>query len=300
MSINRTILDALNAQLGLKKSEIVTFEETVKKQNTKDVDNGVLTWMREYVDSAIDAVSVCDQHIYIYPNDTKGYSDAVTIYKRNRWTSDSSEKKYNCELSWFSSNAVGSDTRKLNYLSVLGNVAKCFLAIEDEYINTWSNLLRVVDDQSSQMYKEIYRLEHSIRETEEKIKQEEIDKYRQVGFEIKFAKATTCSWNNDGTRSIKETEPNLALYYGRGKWDRVFIKSFKVLSNPKVTKGKYSLLVTQMHGDSESIIEVNTKRMEQFLNDLLVWETRTSKNEAANAQKVYANYLRTVSAEVNQ
>jgi hypothetical protein len=292
MNTNHTILDALNAQLKLKKSDVVTFEETVKKQNTEEVNAGVLTWMQMYVDNSIISVNVNDSEIRVYATESK--NDGIAIYKRSNWFSNKADRKHSCELSWYSSCASSVDTEKLKYLSVLGNIANCFLAVEDQYLNTWSKLLKAVDDQSSQMYSEIYKIERSISEVTENIKKDTAYKYKQLGFEMtSFAKSSSCSWNNDGTRSIKENDPVIKLQYGRSKWDKLYVKSYKVLST---TKGKYSLLVTQMHGATETTVEVTASRMDQFVNDILDWETRGSKQEAENAKSIYDRYLKTLAA----
>jgi hypothetical protein len=292
MNTNHTILEALNAQLKLKKSDVVTFEETVKKQNTEEVNAGVLTWMQTYVDNSIKSVNVNDSEIRVYATESK--NDGIAIYKRSNWFSNKADRKHSCELSWYSSSASSADTEKLKYLSVLGNLANCLLAVEDQYLNTWSKLLKAVDDQCSQMYSEIYKIERSISEVTENIKKDTAYKYKQIGFEItSFAKSSSCSWNNDGTRSIKENDAIINLQYGRRKWDKLYIKSYKVLSS---TKGKYSLLVTQMHSDKETTVEVTASRMDQFVNDILDWETRGSKQEAENAKSIYDRYLKTLVA----
>ena len=292
MNTNHTILEALNAQLELKKSEVITFEQTVKKQNTEDVNASVLTWMQTYVDHSIKSVSVNNNEIRVYATESK--NDGIAIYSRSNWFSSKADRKHSCELSWYSSSASSADTEKLKYLSVLGNIANCFLAIEDQYLNTWSKLFKVVDDQCSQMYSEIYKIERSISEVTENVKKDTAYKYKQLGFEMtSFAKSSSCSWNNDGTRSIKENDPVIKLQYGRSKWDKLYVKSYKVLS---ATKSKYSLLVTQMHGDKETTVEVTASRMDQFVNDILDWETRGSKQEAENAKSIYDRYLKTLAA----
>ena len=292
--MNHIILDALNAQLQLKKSEVTTYKQTVKKQHTDEINASVLEYMKAYVDKSIKAVDVSNTQIYIYPAEEKSYSDGITIYKRANWFSSkedrtSPDRKYTCELSWYSSTASSADIKKLCYLAVLGNVADCFLDIESEYLTTWSKSLKVVDEQCSQMYSEIYKLEHSIREVSDKVKAELLDKYKQVGFEMKsFAKSTHCTWNDDNTRSIKESDMSHQLHYGRGKWDRVNVKSFKVA---KVNKGKYSLIVTQTHGEKETVIELSSTRMDQFIETVCNWETIGSKSDIEHANKVYETYL---------
>jgi hypothetical protein len=289
MNTNHTILEALNAQLELKKSEVITFEQTVKKQNTEEVNASVLTWMQTYVDNSIKSVNVTDSQISVYATESKSHGNGIAIYKLSNWSSSKADSKYTCELSWYGSSASSADTEKLKYLSVLGNIANCFLAVKDQYLNTWSKLLTVVDDQCSQMYSEIYKIERSISEVTENIKKDIAYKYKQIGFEItSFAKSSSCSWNDDGTRSIKENDPVIKLQYGRSKWDKLYVKSYKVLS---ATKSKYSLLVTQMHSDKETTVEVTASRMDQFVNDILDWETRGSKQEAENAKSIYDRYL---------
>ena len=103
-----------------------------------------------------------------------------------------------------------------------------------------------------------------------------IDSYKKEGFVCTLTPTLNISrdWEAEGNPyQLQSSIPNIQLSTGRGKWDYVFAKSFKIL---KTNKYKTTLEVTQ---SDDRVIErtVTARSFDQFISEVYDWQTDKAK-----------------------
>jgi hypothetical protein len=126
------------------------------------------------------------------------------------------------------------------------------------------------------MRSEIYKIESSICDVQNKVRHEGITTYKQEGFACVLTPTLNISrnWEVEGNPyQLQSSIPNIQLSTGRGKWDYVYPKSFKVL---KTNKYKTTLEVTQTN-DTVKECTVTAKSFDQFISEVYNWQTDNAK-----------------------
>lgn len=108
------------------------------------------------------------------------------------------------------------------------------------------------------------------------IRDEGISNYKKEGFSCALTPTLNIvrDWEAEGNpHKITESIPNIQLSTGRGKWDYVYAKSFKIL---KTNKYKTTLEITQT---DDRVIErtVTARSFDQFISEVFDWQTDKAK-----------------------
>lgn len=276
---NQVILSALQSQLATKKEELHSYETTTSEPAFKAISDEVLTSLRENVSALIPKITLSDSRIEIMKSSqpNSGWS-AMTIYlDHNLRRSDSETKQqFFVKINWYGSSATIEDQNTLNDLQVFGAVAAKLSWIEYYFVNNWRPRLIEINKPCDDMRSDIYSIERSIRDVEYKITNEEITKYKQVGFSCTIIPTLNIEidWEDENRPYVlKENITDIKLSIGRSRWDYVHVKSFKVL---KTNKYKTTLEVTI---GNNSVIEytVSAKSFDSFINEVYNWQTDFAK-----------------------
>jgi hypothetical protein len=276
---NQVILSALQSQLATKKDELQSHETSISEPAFKAISDEVLTSLRENVSTLIPKITLSDSRIEIMKSSqpNSGWS-AITIYLDSNFRRFDSETKqqFFAKINWYGSSATTEDQNTLNDLQVFGAVAAKLSWIEYEFINNWRPRLMEINKPCDDMRSEIYSVEHSIRDIENKITQEGISKYKQAGFSCTIIPTLSIQtdWDSENRSYIlKENIPNIKLSIGRSRWDYVCAKSFKVL---KTNKYKTTLEVT-LEDNRTREYTVSAKSFDNFIEQVYDWQTRGAK-----------------------
>jgi hypothetical protein len=269
---NQIILSALESQLATKKSELDSYETSKSEPAFKTATQEVLESLRENVSNLIPDITLTSDRIEIMRNSQRWSS--VTIYLESEWRS---EDKTKCaKMNWYGSSATTKEENILNDVQIFGAVASKLSWIEYYFLNNWRPRLLEISKPVDDMRSEIYKIESSICDVQNKVRHEGITTYKQEGFACVLTPTLNISrnWEVEGNPyQLQSSIPNIQLSTGRGKWDYVYPKSFKVL---KTNKYKTTLEVTQTN-DTVKECTVTAKSFDQFISEVYNWQTDNAK-----------------------
>jgi hypothetical protein len=201
----------------------------------------------------------------------------MTIYLESNWRSSSADTKEQfVKINWYGSSATREHENILNDLQIFGAVAAKLAWIEYEFINNWRPKLIEINKHGDLMRADIYQIEYNIRTVEQKVIQDGISKYKQVGFSCQINKplGIETDYDTEGNPPIlKEHDAYLKLSTGRSKWDYIFPQSFKVL---KTNKYKTTLEIT-LDNTKTKEFTVSAKSFDSFIADVYRWQTGQSE-----------------------
>lgn len=272
---NEIILSALETQLATKKAERDSYETLISEPAYKAITQEVLDALYENVSNLIPSITLTSDRIEVMKNSQRWSS--VTIYLENDWRSE--DKSLFAKMNWYGSSATTKEENVLNDVQIFGAVAAKLSWIEYEFINVWRPSLIEITKPIDEMRSEIYKIESSIRDIKNKIRQDGISSYKKEGFSCIVIPALTIEtdWQAEGRPYIlKESMANghIQLSLGRSKWDYVYPKSFKVV---KTNKYKTTLQVT--FADNEVVERtVTAKSFDQFIDQVYDWQTQRAKD----------------------
>jgi len=270
---NQIILSALECQLVAKQSELESHSTLVSDPALKAHTQNVLQSLRENVSTLIPNISVTSDRIEIMKSDKDRWS-SITIYLEHDWRSE--DKTKYAKINWYGSSATLKDENTLNDLQIFGAVAAKLAWIEYEFVNNWRPAILAIDKIPQNIQNEIRQINYSIQSVKNQMRNDGIDSYKKEGFVCTLTPTLNISrdWDTEGNPyQLQSSIPNIQLSTGRGKWDYVFAKSFKIL---KTNKYKTTLEVTQ---SDDRVIErtVTARSFDQFISEVYDWQTDKAK-----------------------
>ena len=275
---NQIILTALQTQLATKKEERDAYETSTSEPAFKALSDEVLASLRENVSPLIPKITLSDSRIEIMKCSGPNSSwSSMTISLEQNWRASASyTKEQFVKINWYASSATREHENVLNDLQIFGAVAAKLAWIEYEFINNWRPRLIEINKPCDLMRADIYQIEYNIRTIEQKIIQEGISKYKEVGFSCQINKplGIETDYDTEGNPPrLKEHDAYLKLSTGRSKWDYIFPQSFKVL---KTNKYKTTLEITFDNTKTKEFT-VSAKSFDSFIADVYRWQTGQSE-----------------------
>jgi hypothetical protein len=275
---NQIILTALKSQLATKKEERDAYETSTSEPAFKALSDEVLASLRENVSPLIPKITLSDSRIEIMKCSGPNSSwSSMTISLEQNWRASASyTKEQFVKINWYASSATREHENVLNDLQIFGAVAAKLAWIEYEFINNWRPRLIEINKPCDLMRADIYQIEYNIRTIEQKIIQEGISKYKEVGFSCQINKplGIETDYDTEGNPPrLKEHDAYLKLSTGRSKWDYIFPQSFKVL---KTNKYKTTLEITFDNTKTKEFT-VSAKSFDSFIADVYRWQTGQSE-----------------------
>lgn len=294
------ILKSLEDQLIANKQDITNYEIDVINPKQKEYSQLVLNWFKENIDPTISNIRFNSESIYIFAktNDNPNKVDSsieLTISIRSNYydTNDPKYKQY-CELNWFGSSITLEANQKycyLEYLSCLGNIANNFEIIQNKLLADFYPNYKTISTELKKMYKAIYELESTISSLKDEIKKDNIDKYKQPGFECTLKNNSDYAIDSNNNGYIKISPQDIRLQIGRARaiCDNVYINYFKII---KVTKYKCTLEIKSSYNDNLRTIEVSNNKFNKFINDVYNWQTiQSDKKLEENTRSIATKLL---------
>jgi len=272
---NQIILSALESQLASKQSELESHSTSVSDPASKKLTQEVLQSLRENVSTLIPNITIDTNRLEIMRSDEpRSRYSSVTVSLESNWRSE--YKTLDIKMNWYGSSASLKEENTLNDVQVFGAVAAKLAWIEYEFINNWRPAIVEIDKIPQNIQNEIRQINYSIQSVKNQMRNDGIDSYKKEGFICTLTPTLNISrdWEAEGNPyQLQSSIPNIKLSTGRGKWDYVFAKSFKVL---KTNKYKTTLEVTQ---SDDRVIErtITARSFDQFISEVYDWQTDKAK-----------------------
>jgi len=272
---NQIILSALESQLASKQSELESHATLISEPASKALTQNVLQSLRENVSTLIPNIKISTSRLEIMRfSEPNSYRSSVTVYLESSWRSE--YKTLDIEMNWYGSRANLKDENTLNDVQVFGAVAAKLAWIEYEFINNWRPAIMEIDKIPQNIENEIRQINYSIQSVKNQMRNDGIDSYKKEGFVCTLTPTLNISrdWEAEGNPyQLQSSIPNIKLSTGRGKWDYVYAKSFKVL---KTNKYKTTLEITQ---SDDRVIErtITARSFDQFISEVYDWQTDKAK-----------------------
>lgn len=271
---NQIILSALESQLATKQADLELHQTSIENPAFKETTKEVLQSLRETVSPLIPSIILDKSRIEIMKSGQPNSWSAITISLTNDWGSEKSVRTV--KINWYGSSATLEDQNTLNDLQVFGGVASKIAWIEYEFINNWRPKLIEIGKLGNDLEEEIREIKRSINSVKNQMRNEGVDSYKKEGFACVLTPTLNISrnWEAEGSpHELQSTIPNIQLSIGRGKWDYIHAKSFKVL---KTNKYKTTLEVTR--GDNKVVEHTVTARsFNQFIDEVYDWQNEKAK-----------------------
>lgn len=289
--MNKTVvIEALEAQLQTKKTEVEQYESTVSGPALKTKHEEILNWLRENVSNLIPNIEVDTHRMRVFktgsPNDSWG---GLTIsLESNYWKSE--EREVFAKMNWYGSSASTKDENTLADVQIFGAVASKLGVIEYEFKNNWRPTIESITTPVDNLYSEISKLEYSVRDIKNSLAQEEKDTYKKAGFacKIKPSMQIVTNWDKEGNpRELKEVEKEIKLSTGRSNYDYAYVNSFKV-----VKTNKYKTTLEIVYKDRKVEYEVTANKFNAFIDDVYEWQNVQCDRESARNKERYENFYK--------
>jgi hypothetical protein len=294
---NQIILDALEFQLANKKEELDLHETTTAQPEFKAMTQEVLESLREHVSNLIPGITLDTNRIEIMRSAGPNFGwSSLTVSLENDWRSvyPNKDVNYSAKMNWYGSSASLKDENILNDVQVFGAVASKLAWIEYEFLNNWKPRLVEIGKISRNLEEEIRQINSSIYSTRYQVRQQGIESYKKQGFSCTLIPSLSIQRNWEEKEEIIYeligNIPNIQLSTGRGKWDYLYAKSFKVI---KTNKYKTTLEVTQ---SDDRVVErtVSAKSFDQFIDSVYDWQTNHAKVHNDKMTQRYKDQYETV------
>lgn len=286
---NQVMLEALEAQLSVKQSQVDKYREEVYspqlqelKKNTVDRLNSTLCPDR-YL---IKAVDIHSESLAISTNERDRYGSTIRFETRG-WNDENRTYRF----VWYSGEATteeGGGDR--DYGILVGRISEKFdemlILVKDNVLPTYRKLEKDLDAVNSS----VNELERSIRQLKQNIELEAKKEYYKPGFHLKLKEYKTLDWVDiaDGSdeRMLVSQPGVIKMVVGRSKYDNEWVREFKVIKK----KGyKYELEVVTNYTDGKTkTVEVTEMRMEEFVDSVYHWETIEADKKTKRAEERFA------------
>jgi hypothetical protein len=282
-NVLQTTLEALQAQLQTKQKEVDDCYDLFKKSQIPSIENMIVLCLKSLGIAEECKVSFRGDNMAIYPSseETTYSSDGIQVYYSMPYTYDETGKRQigrgKIKLSWYGSNCEVEDDKTIRYLITLGRLADKISAIESQYQN-WYSLYMTYESPLNDIRSEVFSIERAIRDTKEKIKDNEIENVykKPMDFFYKLSTYKRCVryYDAEGVDAMKMVEGyggSIELKYGRSKFDCYNVTSFKIL---EVTKYKAKLeVITSTHPQDRIYeVEVSIKNFDTFICNVYNYE----------------------------
>jgi len=292
---NTVILKALQSQLETIKTEAIDHETLIFEPAVTKLVEKVKAYFEERVFQNIHNIELTSENIFIFPSDTSGYGNDITINYRSSWREEEGRFGY----FQISSYRPDLDSREYNTIATkyhvcMAAIAMNFESICEQWKTKWMPAFNKLSKAKSEKYDGIYTLEREIRRVENEIAESEKQVYNEAGFECTLKDYTSYDSNYDNgknTYTKKVTDHMIRAYYGRGRWDFVSIHSFKVMSFPKAKHSK--VIITYKVNSADDVVrtlELNKQRYADFVSQVYDWQTKGAAQREADIDDKVARW----------
>ena len=289
---NNIILKALQTQLQTIQTEAIDHEKSVFEPAAAKLVEKVKTYFEQHVFQGIFNIELGSERITIYPTDTTGYGNTITIEYRSSWRSENAYFETSSYRPDLDSREDNTNTKR--YHQCMAAVASAFDLICNEWKTKWMPAFGKLEAAKSEKYNGIWTIEQEIRRVEKEIADDEKQVYNKAGYECTLKPYANYSSDYSGNNAVYTKEMNdhtIAAHYGRGRWDYARIHSFKVVSFPKAKHSKVVLSYKMNSTDEHTrTIELNKQRYADFISSVYEWQTKGAEQREAQIDERIENW----------
>jgi type II secretory pathway pseudopilin PulG len=283
---NQVMLEALEAQLSVKQSQVDKYREEVYspqlqelKKNTVDRLNSTLCPDR-YL---IKAVDIHSESLAISINEKERYGSTIRFETRG-WNDENRSYRF----VWYSGEVTTGEGCDRDYGILVGRISEKFdqtlSIVKDNVLPAYRKLEKDLEAVNSSLNE----LERSIRQLKQNIELESKAHYYKPGFHLKLKEFKILDWvsadhGNSDERILVSQPGSIKLIVGRSKYDNEWVREFKVIKK----KGyKYELeVVTNWTDGKTKSVEVTEMRMQEFVDSVYYWETVDADKRTKRAEE---------------
>ena len=279
------ILAALQTQLQTVKADAVAHEDNVYSPAIAKLNDKIAKWFAENVISGMHKIELNSDSVTVYPTNSTGYGNSISINYRGGWRSDGGYVEVTSYRPDLSSNE--DNTNSIAYYAAMYGIAQKFDRISKEYMNKWLPAFNKLAAANSEKYGEIYKIEREIRNCEQEIATIEKEVYFKSGFECTLKPRHEFNWS---TYEKQVEDKTIRLTNGRSRWDYFSINSFKVVNFPKAKHAKVVIEFPYGHDNKLTTREVSKKYYAEFVNEVYDWQTKGAAEKEAQVDEKVAHY----------
>ena len=293
MSTLQTTLSALEAQLLTQQEELQNYTDGVYEKNIAALEIEITDFITNHIGIDIDPIDVSINGSGIVINTTSGSrQNQVNIYYRESWLQESNNASI--ELSWYGSSCDTKDVERINYLSIVGAIAKVLNEIEYEYINKWQVKYGQYRASLRVWINELEKTKSAIQEIKRQMETSELESYKKVGFKCTIANSNRCARDYKVERGavgdyyILSSNEGIKMKYSYSKYDYAYLYAFEILS--KGTRNRMTIKVL-INSDATNPLyreySLTEKFFNEFIEEVFDWQTKSSVKQLETANREF-------------
>ena len=293
---NQIVLNALKSQIESLELKAKTMHTEVVIPAKEKLVAEITDWLRTecdliYVPLKVEMSNSSAINISVNMESKSRWTRQVELRKERNWRTGGENEEYcNLRFDGESSIQVGYNA-ELTYMKLVGEVGKNFSAIANEFLNNWSHAYDATESEIAPIWEEIQTLNRSVRQVESDMAVQKRAEYRKIGVKFTLKPYREISWQGD-ERILEEKPGTAQLQYGRGNYEYTFVNSYKIIGKVGI---KYRV---EVEGGPKSLrtYEITAMRLDQFIEEVLEWETKTADWKTKRAEQYYAEYTKNQNA----
>jgi len=280
------ILDALASQFAVKQNELVQYETTVYQPALAKFNESIRDWFGSVLFIRPHSAKYTGDTLEIVPTEDGRWPSAINIRKHYSYKDD--ENNY-YDIDYRSShNKV--EMANIYYLTTLGKIAQNVNLIIENIENEWKPAYKAIHTPHYQLISELRTLENEINTVKRDIHTAKREEYKAAGFEHTVSPRLYCKMNYDTNQyELTEVPTEFNLETGRGKWDYVYVNTYRVVGSAKYNK--IALQVKRKDDLHWSDIDVKGDYFDSFIETVYDWETRKKAKSDADETTRYNRYV---------
>lgn len=285
MNTKQILYNALQVQLEAKKAECETYDEEIYKPAFQQLGDDVKTWFTSNIQTEFNDFSFNGDNITL-DNENERWREIS--FKMRGW---SSENSY-VEFDWSSGNVSRKNKLAIQKAKLIGELASKFDMIDDQYRNNWYPAYKELNKNQNDVWETHNALKLALNNLRNEIRIDSVEAMKQIGFEIKsFKPYYSIDWgyaNDERVYKIKTDTHKIKIQHGRSQYDTSYVKGFKVLGK----KGNKYEVDIYLEGDNRRTYNVLEKKMDDFINNVVEWESTQADSRKKDIEERYNSYTK--------
>lgn len=293
MNNKQVMLEALEAQLSVKETEVTTYTQEVFNPQVQDLNDSILEWFHQNISFSLIKAEIGSDSLTMHTQKDR-WANRIQFSIRNYWREKEAPE---FEFNWSSGNTY-SDPNDIEYGITIGRVCQNHDTIKDLFINEWTVKYKEFQKNLRALQEPVNSLETSIRTLKHEMLDDQKESFMKPGFSLKLKGYKSIEWvrsedYSSNERELQDKPGELKLQTGRSKYDYVFVREFTV--NKKVGY-KYDLTVVN-HNGVATTVQVTTKQFEDFIDSVISWENTKAQEKTDHATKRFSEIMESIAKE---
>jgi hypothetical protein len=280
------ILDALASQFAVKQNELVQYETTVYQPALEELNKSISDWFSSVLSVSPHSAKYTGDTLEIVPTEDGRWPSAINIRKHYSYRDDK-DNYYDID---YRSSHNKVETANIYYLTTLGKIAQNINLIIENIENEWKPAYKAIHAPHYELINELRTLENEINAVKRDIHTAKREEYKAAGFEHTVSPRLNCKMNYDTNQyELIEMPIEFQLETGRGKWDYVYVNTYRVVGPAKYNK----IALQYKRKDDLHWIDIDVKGdyFDSFIETVYDWETNKKAKSDADETTRYNRYV---------